>query len=205
MPEIEFTDDLDLPGQKGMADFVKLEAKGEKIRFRIANKPHVRGQHWPPGDPPVDCLRVNEDSECEYCIKLEAGELPKNVTEEDVKKDSRKNWYSPSVQFLYPILNRDDGKAAIFQTTTSVHIVIREAAKAGIDVYKSDWQVVRNEGSPANYYSTIRLDPIKLEKSDKEELEAAKNINLELILNGSKASTMEGPGTEEVDPNDVPL
>jgi len=199
MPQINFSDDIDVPGGGGMANFVKLESKGDKIKFRLANKPHVRAQHWPKDSRPLDCERVNNNKDCEYCAKLEEGEFPPGVTKEQVEKDARLNWYKPTIQFLYPILNRDTGVAQIFQTSTSVHVVIKDAEKAGIDVYKSDWQVTRNEGVPAKYYSVIRLDPVKLDAKDKAILEEANKIDLDAILGSSKESSMEGPdnGGEE--------
>lgn len=229
MPSIGFDEDINLPGVR--SQFISLENKGEKIRFRIANKAHYRGQHWiPDEDLPIDCPRVNNDEYCEYCEKFENGELPPGVeVDEKGKIVKGRNWYKPSIQFLYPILNRDTGESQIFQTTLMVHMDIREAAKAGIDVYKSDWQVTRNEGSPAKYYSTVRLDPIPLTKEDKVALEQAKKIEFETIFKeGFKTSSMEPPvegepeeeqkeeqkeepkeepakGTEEVSPSDVPF
>ena len=193
MPRADFTEDLNIPGSSGRSEFVQLKSKGEKIKFRIAGTPFYRGQHWPSNNgQPVDCPQVNQDEHCEYCDKFEAGELPA-----DVKVDSKgkvvkgRNWYKPTVQFLYPVLNRETEESQIFQTTLSVHMSIREAAKAGVDVYKSDWQVTRNEGSPANYYSVVRLDATKLSKTEEEALAAAKEIDFDAIYKSeAKASSM---------------
>lgn len=221
MPSIDYNEDIDLPGTS-RSQFISLQNKGEKIRFRLANKAHFRGRHWNPKEKaPEDCPRINSDEYCEYCEKFESGVMPPEVkVDKKGKITEGRNWYKPSVQFLYPILNRDTGESQIFQTSLIVHLAIRNAAKAGVDVYKSDWQVERTEESPAAYYSVVRLDPIPLTKDDKATLEEAKEIDFEQIYKEeTKESTMDAPEEEEepepkkikeneeekVDPDDIPL
>lgn len=200
MPRIDFDQDIDVPGASSRSQFVQLKSKGEKITFRIANIPFVRGQHWAGAKNPIPCSKVNKNETCQYCDKYEAGEIPPGVD-----PDKGRNWYQPNLQFLYPILNRETGEAQIFQTALSVHTTIRDTAKAGVNVYASDWRVTRNEGTPAKYYSTVRLDASELSVTEKAVMEKAKAIDFEAIFaEDGKFSKMEKPASgEEATDEDV--
>ncbi len=196
MPSINYTDDIDMPGSSATSPFIQLKSKGEKIKFRIANTPYVRGQHWVDGKTPVACPRINRKEDCEYCQKYENGDFPPGVDEE-----KGRNWYQPSIQVMYPVLNRATGKSQIFQTSPSVHRTIKEAAEAGVDVSKSDLVVTRNEGAPATYYSTVRLDQSPLSPEESIAYEQAKNINFELIFSKEgKPSSMKVESSAQVKP-----
>jgi len=195
MPRTTFDDDITIPGSSSGAQFVQLENKGEKIKFRMADTPFFVGKHWVLDEEKsigskivskiVLCPKVNEqnsEAKCKYCELFEKGE------ENPVH---RSKTYKPTVQFYYPIVNRETKEAQIFQTSLSVHMAIKEAKKAGVDVYKADWQVIRNEGSPVNYYGTVRLDTIPLDDKEKQALKEVKDIPLESIFGEGKESSMK--------------
>src|SRR3990167_2146195 len=168
MPTAEFSDDI--PGATFRSDFVQLSKKGDRIKFRIFAKPFYIGKHWLGDREAVNCPRINSKDDkvtCEYCEKFEQG-----IT----NPGHRSGTYKPNLQFYYPIIDRDLHAAAIFQTSVSVHMAIKEAADAGIDVYKSDWQVTRNEGDKANYYCVVRLDAIPVSEDERRSAIELKSL-----------------------------
>ena len=197
MPEDDFSTDISFPGQP-RSEFVRLTSKGEKIKFRIAKPPFYLGKHWIAPKEQVPCLKVNKNLECEWCMKFE-----QNIENPHTKNKS----YKPNVEFYYSIINRSTKKAEIFQTGISVHTVIKETAKAGVNIYNSDWQVTRNEGdNPANYYGTIRLDAVSLTAEEKEELKSAKELDFTKIFKDEgQSSSIEEPAlNEEEDATEEP-
>jgi len=200
MPEASFDKDIRVPGGQ-RSQFVQLKKKGEKIRFRIAATPHYNAKHWLSRTEWVFCPRTMDESDavvpCEYCNKLEEAFQIQDQKERD--EEVRK--WKPKLNFYYPILNLDTKEAQIFNTTLSVHLAIRDNEKAGVDVFKSDWQVTRNEGSPANYYGTVRLaETSKLTKKEEEALKVAKELDLEKIIGSSRTSkSVVGPADESAE------
>ncbi len=193
MPTVDFTDEI--PGTDFKSDFVQLSKKGDQIKFRIFAKPFYVAKHWITEKEVVNCPKVNSKDEkapCEYCEKFENGIANPN---------HRSGTYKPNLQFYYPIIDRNTHQAAIFQTSVSVHMAIKETANAGIDVYKSDWQVTRNEGSPANYYGTVRLDAIPVTEEEKKSAIELKptiaKIQASLEAKESKMEPKEELTTEE--------
>ena len=124
MPEVSFDQDISIPGGQ-RSQFVRLTADGQKIKFRIAKPPFYIGKHWIEEKRTVPCKAINENQACEWCEKFEQGIKNPN---------HRSGTYKPSIEFHYPIVNRDTHKAEIFQTSISIHFVIKEAAGEGIDV-----------------------------------------------------------------------
>ena len=190
MPEADFSEDI--PGSTYRSDFVQLSKKGDRIKFRIFAKPFYIGKHWIAEREAVNCPRINSKDEtvsCEYCEKFEKGVA---------NPHHRSGSYKPNLQFYYPIIDRETHEAAIFQTSISVHMAIKEAADAGIDVYKSDWQVTRNEGDKANYYGVVRLDAISVTE---EERKSAINLKETVVKIQASLEAKESkmvPKSEEV-------
>ena len=213
-PTDDFSTDISFPGQP-RSEFVRLTSKGEKIKFRIAKPPFYLGKHWIGPKEQVPCLKVNKNLECEWCMKFE-----QKIENPHTKSGS----YKPNVEFYYSVVNRGSKKAEIFQTGISVHTVIKETAKAEVNIYNSDWQVVRNEGdNPATYYGTVRLDATPLTTEEKEELKVAKELDFTKIFKDEgQSSSIEEPalienedqpaepeegtkGKEDIDPSDLPF
>ncbi len=178
MPEAGFGTKLNLPGNEGK--FVKLAAKGDKIRFRIASTPHYQTKHFLPDNSVVLCGKYNSDDKeapCEYCDKYLLAVDQKN------KKDERQ--YRPVTNFYYPIVNMDLDKAQVFQfSAKSIHYIIAGYADKGVDVFGCTWYVERTE-EKGNYYQVLRLDDKPLTKEQKEALETAKAFKLESKLSSS--------------------
>ena len=193
MPTVDFAEDI--PGGEFRSDFVSLAKKGDKIKFRIFARPFYIAKHWITDREAVNCPRINSKDEkvtCEYCEKFNEGiENPNH----------RSKSYKPNYQFYYPIIDRESHQAAIFQTSRSVHMAIKEAADAGIDVYKSDWQVTRNEGDKANYYGVVRLDAIPVtDEERKSAIELKPLVEKVQASLEAKESRMQ-PKAEEPEPS----
>ena len=188
MPRTDFGEKI-FTGQK-QGQFIKLEKQGESITFRIANVPAYDGKHW------IDkimsycpkIMKQDVESKCQFCEKANSSQ--------DAEE---KRKYKVKVNFYFPILNKETRQAQIFQTGLSVRNAIEDYQKNGIDVYKSDWKVVRNEGDdPARYYLTIRLDTTKLTKEEEEALGEAAGFDLEKMTSKSFPKKEEENFIDEV-------
>lgn len=188
MPEADFTDQID-ELNTFKSQFLRLQDKGDKIKFRIAGKMFYVGRHWIGEKEVVSCPRVasgDKNVACEYCEKFEDGfENPY----------ARNKSYKAVLQFYYPIVSREfngqkTGEGQIFQTSQLVHTRIKEAADAGINVYKQDWQITCNKGVPANYYSVVRLDPTPLTEVEQKEAETILEVfeKIKPSLEGKESS-----------------
>ena len=185
MPQIDFGQSIDIPGRP--SQFVQLKRKGDSITFRLAGIPTYQGKHWISDTEWVPCPKVNEKKECEYCEKAELNQ------DEDEQRRLR-----AKVNFYFPILDRTTGKAAIFQTGLQVRSALEQYDRAGIDIYKSDWQVIRNEDkNPAFYYGVLKLDSKPLSKEDSIELAKAAQLDIEKITSSKSKSF---PVPEEIPP-----
>jgi hypothetical protein len=191
MPDADFQNEI--PGNTFRSDFFQLSKKGDRIKFRMFAKPFYIAKHWITDQEAINCSKLNSenrDAHCEYCEKFENGVANPN---------HRSGSYKPNLQFYYPIINRGTHIAQIFQTSISVHMAIKEAADAEIDVYKADWQVTRNEGSPANYYGVVRLDPTPITEEEKQSaLELKPLIEKLMVSLEAKISKVEPKAAEEV-------
>lgn len=191
MPEAGFNRDINLPMSIGK--YFRLKSKGDKIKFLIANTPHYETKHWISDKDTVLCDKYNgapKDAKCVWCDKYK--ELYMSAGD-DKKKIEEANKLRPTTTFFYPVLNLDTNEAVIFQTAQSVHWEIVGYFEEGVDVFGCAWSVERTE-TPGNYYSTKRLDPVKLSLDQKEVFEEAKHINLK---NKGQASSSVTP--EEVE------
>lgn len=175
MPEAGFTRNIKLPTSGGK--YFRLKAKGEMIKFVIANTPHYKTKHWVSDKETVLCGKYNgqgDNAVCEWCDRhkdqlLEAGE--------DKDKIQVANKIRPATDFFYPVVNLDSNEAVIFQIAQSVHWAFVKYHEQGVDVFKTAWCVERTE-TPGNYYSLIRLDPVELTAKQQQEFERAKNFKL---------------------------
>lgn len=182
MPEAGFTRDINLPSSGGK--YLRLKAKGDKIRFLIASTPHYETKHWISDSENVLCTKYNgqdKKAKCEWCDKfkdllVKAGDDKKLVQEANKLK--------AKTDFFYPILNLITEESNIFQTTQSVHWEIVGYKEDGVDVFKCAWVVERTE-EPGKYYSVRRLDEVKLTPEQKEVLESAKAIVLNKGISSS--------------------
>lgn len=172
MPEAGFNNrNLNLPS--GTGKYVKLKAKGDKIKFLIAGTPQYETKHWISDRDSVLCSKYNSEDKDARCLNCEAWHEALEEAGQDKKKIEEANKLKPQVTFYYPILNLNDNIAAIFQTTQSVHWTIVGYAEDGVDVFKCAWAVERTE-DPGSYYVVRRLDEVKLTPDQKQEMEKAK-------------------------------
>lgn len=192
MPEANFDRNIDLPSSGGK--YLRLKAKGEKIKFLIAKTPHYETKHWISDRESVLCDRYNgqgKQAKCQWCEKhKDLLALAGN----DKKKIDAANKFRATTSFFYPILNLNNDEPVIFQTTPSIHWTIVGYKEDGVDVFGCAWSVERTE-DPGNYYAVRRLDPVKLTPEQQEALETAKGFTLER----GKASSSVVDESEEVD------
>lgn len=175
MPEANFDRNINLPTSGGK--YIRLKAKGDKIRFLIANTPHYETKHWISDRDTILCNKYNgqpKGSVCKYCDEYKEA-LAK--AGEDKKKIEAANKLRAGVTFYYPVLNLDTDEANIFQTAPSVHWTIVGYKEEGVDVFKCAWSVNRTEVA-GNYYEVRRLDPVKLTPEQQEAYEQAKSVTL---------------------------
>lgn len=192
MPEATFGHRLNLPSAG--SSFVKLNSKGDKIKFAIANTPHYETHHWLSRTEKVVCEKYNtEDKEakCKFCDDwkklLDAG-----------KKDAARQ-IAPVTTFYYPIVDLAKNVPSIFQfTAKSIHYTISGYAEEDVDVFDCIWVVERTE-EKGNYYKILNLGALKLNKEQQEAMAKAKEIKLKAI--GESSSVVMGddvpPPTEE--------
>jgi hypothetical protein len=168
MPEAQFGKKLNLPSAG--SKFIKLTAKGDKIKFRIASTAHYQTKHWLDKET-VLCTRYNAEDKKAECINCDKHQKLVDAGNVDEAKK-----IAPVTTFYYPILNLADDTAAVFQfTAKSIHYTIAGYADEGVDVFACDWSVERTE-EKGNYYKVLRLDSKPLNKEQKAAIEAAKNI-----------------------------
>jgi len=177
MPEISFDKELNLPGNT--STFVKLKSKGDKIKFRIAKKPHYETIHWIGDRKFTLCGRYNSDdrdAECSWCDDYDkAVDAGDKKTADAIKAQT--NFYYP-VLLLESNASEKVGKPAIFSfSAKSIHYTIKGYAKEEVDVFACDWMVERTE-EQGNYYSVKRLSDKPLSKELQEQFELAKQLKL---------------------------
>lgn len=181
----EFGTKLNLP--KSESRYIKLRAKGDTIKFRLAGTPTYQTDHWVEREK-FPCEKYNSEdnsADCKYCEQYALAVADGNKKAADSIK--------PVTTFKYPILDRESGRAAVFEfTAKSIHYGIDGYAKMGVDVFACDWGVTRNE-EQGNYYSVMRLDKGVLSAEDKAQLKIASEFKL------------EGKQSESVNPEEVPV
>jgi hypothetical protein len=178
MPTAGFDDNLNLPS--GNSRFIKLKAKGDKIKFRIASTPQYQTIHFI-GDKKTEiCARYNGGDPkafCQYCEQ--AQKLMDSGKEEEGKK------LAPTTNFFYPIVNMDTNEAQIFKfTAKGIHYNIKGYSDEGVDVFACTWSVERTE-DPGNYYVIKRLDEKALTEAQSKAYEVAKHFDLKAKLSSS--------------------
>lgn len=197
MPEAGFDRNINLPS--GGGKYFRLKAKGDKIRFLIASTPHYETKHWISDRESVLCNKYNGQGKgavCDLCNKHK--ELLTSAGEDKVKIDAA-NKLKAKTDFFYPVLNLVTDEPMIFQTTPSVHWDIVGYKEDGVDVFGCAWSVERTE-EPGKYYSTRRLDAVKLTPEQQEALEQAKLIPLDRGLSSSTVvDESEGATPEEAE------
>lgn len=171
MQEANFNKNLNLPKLGG--NFLKLKAKGDKIKFRIASTPHYETKHWLAARETVMCAKFNSDDKKAVCVYCEKYQKLQDVGEKEEAKQM-----APVTTFYYPILNLENNTPAIFQfTAKGIHYTIKGYADENVNVFGCDWSVERTE-EPGNYYKILRLGNDELTPVQKEAYEAAKLIKL---------------------------
>jgi hypothetical protein len=205
MPYIDFGDELPSTGSQ----FLKLKSKGDKAHIRLLDRPFYYGQHFLKDDAGewdvVPCPRINEQEECQYCEQyFSIIAKAKKTKDEEIVKQAKKEArpFQSSMQFYYPVINRELEKFQIFQTTKSVRDKIETEATMGTKVLETDFIVLRVETSPQNYYGVTKLDSSEvkpLTDQEKEEIKKAKETDLEQIVAGTKEEDSEVASQKETE------
>jgi len=189
MPQANFGEKLDFSASK----FTKLKSKGDMIQFRIIKAPHYDGQHFLKDDEGNwdvrPCIRINDKEECEFCemfFGAHASAKKEGLSKEETFKLT--DPWKPSINFYYPVINRDTQKFEIFQTTKSVRDAVEAEIEMGTKVLKKDIIVLRTE-KPGNYYKFSMVDSadtLLLTKEEKAEFKKGEETDLGTYLSGSE-------------------
>lgn len=188
MPKADF-------GQKiltGESQFLRLKAKGDKAHIRFAASAIYEGKHFiehEDGTTTVEfCPRIMGSLPCEICKHyFELAKEIKAEKNEDKKKalEKKARAFRAAISFYYPVLDRQDGKSKILQTTMSVRTLLEAELEAGVNVLEADYILTRTEATPATYYTLVRLDSKDtkdLSKEEKVEYEKAAALDVEEAL-----------------------
>ena len=194
-----------LPGAGDM--FLTLKNKGDKVQFRIAQEPVHTGKHFTLVDGKWDvttCPRVMENEECETCNKyftiaakikkLKAADKTLDDDSKEIKalKEEARP-FQAAIQWHFPVLDREDGKFKILQTTNGVRNKFNALFEQGVEVMETEW-VLSNTGSksPAERYLLSAVDSKNVKPfTPEEEAEWAKAQGYDL------SHIAQGQGEEE--------
>ena len=191
MNTLEFGSDIQ--GSSNM--YLRVKQKGDKIQFRIAQNPTYVGKHFikkQDGWSVPNCPRINSQEECDMCEKyfeiMSSAKSADKKEADELKKVARD--YAVSITFYFPVLNREEGKFGILQTTRGVRNKINEFYENGTDVFSKDF-VLRNTGSdsPKDLYSLTIVDSSDtppLTEEEEAELKKAKEFDMSTINDGTE-------------------
>lgn len=192
------------PGTGDM--FLRVKQKGDRVQFRIAQKPAYTGKHFmQEGGSWVvtECERESSGDECEMCeqffklmgkikqIKASDSTLTNDSPKiKELTEEARK--YRASIEWYMAIIDRTSGAMRILQTTDGVRRKFEAQAEAGIDVYETEW-ILQNTGSksPTERYLLTPVDSSKVADMTEEELmefEKAKKFDMSSIGVGGGSS-----------------
>jgi len=195
--------------------YAQLKGLGEAIHIRLLGNPYYDGKHFEKtedGWSVTPCNRIMNDGDCDLCnTYFDYMKQAKAEKNEEIKKDLTKkaSKYKAKITFYYPIIDRKEEIAKIFQTSLSVRLKIDEEKSNGIDILKYDFIVKRTEKPGADYYSLTRLDSKDIKDftdKEKEEIEKAKAWNLEDMVGGKESSQdlKNKNGNNAIELEDVP-
>lgn len=202
MQRTEFGQDIPRSG----GNFIRVKNANDKVTFRLAQPPVHTGKHFLKNADDtwnvVDCPRINSNEECEYCEEyFELMKLAKDAEAAedkagaaDLKEQARKGGKQVSIQFFYPVLNRDTESFGILQTTYGVKKEIDAKHNNGVKVLERDMTLL-NTGKPAAARYALDVvdsaDTRELSDKEKEEYEKAKNFDM-MSINSGGNSGQEG-------------
>jgi len=194
-----------------MGDFYfSVKEKGDSITFRIGQDPVYEGKHFAQVDGKwivTECPRINnpeEQEECEDCNKYfrlmgeskKLKEVDKTKSQE-LAEEARQ--YSASIQFYFPVLNRDEKKFQVLRTTMGVKNKLDDAKIAGIKTMNVDWVLTNTGKTGRDRYSFERKDSADVKKFDakeKEEYKKAKDYDMSEI--SSNFTNREDESTDKL-------
>lgn len=190
MPIVEFGEKL----QTGNSPFSKLKSKGEQIQFRLLGAPFIEGKHFFELEDGWDiqpCNRVNGEGKCDHCdIYWSIIGKAKKTGDKTILKQAEKEAkpYQNSISVYYPVIDRNTGKFAVFQTTPGVRKEIEAEYEVGTKVLDIDWIVLRTENPGSSYYKVSKVDSADTSPLTSDELEEVgrfKTIDLADFVGGA--------------------
>jgi len=159
--------------------FRRLGEKGDHIQFKIAQNPVYTGKHFQQKETGWDiteCVRVNNHEECDRCneyfrIKALSKKAKASGNEEEhTKLENEARDYNASIQFYFPVLNRNTEDFDILQTTYGVRNQLNEHFESGVDVLEKEW-ILRNTGiKGAKKYSLSMVDSAEVAPLSESEV-----------------------------------
>jgi hypothetical protein len=186
-----------LQGVDAGAKIIKLEAKGQKIQFRLAsgNFSYVAKHFMPTNDGKweiTECPRLMKQEECAFCEQYFDAKRELKALDEDVKDkalEDKAKKYEAKLEFYYFIIDREDGLLKVLQTTLGVRLKIDAEAKElqdmGSSIMSFDYILTRTEQPGASYYELKRVDSSLIQPLSAEEearVEEAQQTKLEDVI-----------------------
>lgn len=211
-------------GQKTTLDrggqFLELDKIGSvKIRF-VKNEYYYEGKHFQQDETTgkwtiTPCRRINEDVTCDICERYFEIIREKKVAKTDDEKkiiDKKAKPFKPTLNFYYPVIDRDTEKGSILKVSLSIRLKLEEKVGQGLDVLKYDWIYARTERPGNDYYTLERVDSAEttpLTEFEQQEVERLKTIDVGEIVNGKSGSMDLTAGEEVVEdiviPDEIPV
>lgn len=182
------------------SEFLRLKNKGDRVQFRIAQKPVYEVKHFQQTDEGwnvTSCPRMEGD-DCELCKnffelkavikKFKAAENVDNSNAEVKKMENEARKFAPTTQFYFSILDRETQAFVVLQTTSGVRNKFNEHYESGVDVMSKEW-VLRNTGSdsPRDLYALSMVDSADvkpLTPEEEDEFQKARSFDLSTVAQG---------------------
>lgn len=217
MPYIDFGESITPQTNK----FIRLKDAGEQLQFRIIGKPFAEGNHFFLNNGKWDvipCPRINEGEYCQYCDKL--FKSIKSIPKIEDKKEYREavesvkeglKGYDVAISFNFPVINRETGEFAVFQSTVGIRNKIEEQFALGVRVMDVDF-LVKNTGKKGKErYIFTKVDSSETKELTAEEVDIKNNFNPQDFANmitgkpDNDGAIAQEENSEVVDVDDVPF
>lgn len=192
---------------------IKLKEKGDKLHFRIIDKPYYDGKHFLRNADGtwnvVGCPRINDGGECDYCreyFKIKAKEAKETDTTLKKQLDKQAQKYSVGISFYYPVINREDESLHIFQTTMGMRGKIEAEAELGTKILTVDFIALNTGGVGKDKYALSKLDSAEtkdLTVKEISEVERYHTLNLAELVGGRPDD--EGGVAEETEETEATI
>jgi hypothetical protein len=191
MPYADFSEKISFSSNL----FVRIKEKGDKLQFRIIDRPYYDGKHFlknPDGTwNVIPCPRINKTGDCSYCkeffrIKALAAKASDDKEKKLLEKQARN--VSVAISFYYPVINRASEALQIFQTTMGVRSKIEAEIELGTKVLTTDFVILNTGEVGRDRYALSKVDSADTKDLTDKELavvEKYQQMNLAELISGT--------------------